>query len=302
LSKKKKGKPTTPIVHGGGTGGLEEPPNGHIDCNQAQRNPYEKINTVVACVGLFVLILYTSFSGCMSCEMVKANHLAAQNFAVSERPYIVLGRKDGTIADFAVPKDWTNPRAAVGLIIYFQNTGHLPALHADIGVTMTALIPPTGNKPPIDPPERSRGEFYRARNKKGEMNWLQGESSIGGASEFLLPLANELSKADYDIIQQGHTVYMVIGAVRYCDDFGDYTCNEFTLFFEGDPFDKFRVINDEPCLIYGYPPRRADMEYLTPCEQPEERAAREKEEREEIAKKAAEASVIAPAASPSPTP
>ena len=43
---------------------------------------------------------------------------------VSQRAYVTIGRKDGVVADFVVPKD---PNQNAELLIYFQNSGRLPA-------------------------------------------------------------------------------------------------------------------------------------------------------------------------------
>jgi hypothetical protein len=296
LSKKKKGKPTTPIVDGGGGSSLEHPSNSYKDCNQEQRNPYEKINTVIACVGLFVLIIYTSFSGCMSCEMVKANYLAAHNFELSERPSVTLGRKDGTIADFTVPKDLSANRP-IGLKLYLQNGGRSPALSLNIGLGTSPLnLLAAGHGPSKQPFQPQGGMFHhlvRSRSKDGKSSSDTGGISIPPQSEYVHIIPNQFSQEQWQRTLNGEIAPMVEVMFDYCDEFGNYYCHWISLFYQGPPVNTFLELNDNDCAnLYYYPPVGTDQVFLLPCEQPKEREEREKKEREKMIEDAANAAPL----------
>jgi len=102
---------------------------------------------------------------------------------------------------------------------------------------------------------------------------------------------------EYEAILQGKQAPQVIGRFEYCDQFGDYNCRQFGLFWQGPPFNAFFESDEIDCaFMYRYPPKTIPGEtYLLPCEQPDERDARQAQEHAEMTKNAA-------AASPAPSP
>jgi hypothetical protein len=84
--------------------------------------------------------------------------------------------------------------------------------------------------------------------------------------------------------------------LEYCDEFGHYSCERFMLFWDGPPLNQFTEDAEDDCaLFYSYPaPSIPGQHYLLPCEQPDEREAREKQESNEIARRAAAAAALAP--------
>jgi hypothetical protein len=84
-------------------------------------------NVILAIVGIFALCIYNGQLEQMrsSTQLAKdAIVVANASLNVSQRAYVTIGRKDGVVADFVVPKD---PKEHAEIVIYFQNNGHLPA-------------------------------------------------------------------------------------------------------------------------------------------------------------------------------
>jgi len=80
---------------------------------------------------------------------------------------------------------------------------------------------------------------------------------------------------------------IVEGICEYCDLFGQYTCREFSLFYQGPPFNSFYVTSELNCVNMFQPRKAAPGEVnLLPCEQPRERQEREARERQKMLKRA----------------
>ena len=54
----------------------------------------------------------------------NANEIASRALMQSERANVAVGRPDGVVAEFVMPND---PKAKAGIVVYFQNTGRMPA-------------------------------------------------------------------------------------------------------------------------------------------------------------------------------
>jgi hypothetical protein len=164
--------------------------------------------------------------------MKKQLSQSAEAFEITERPIMVLGRKDGVVADF---KESKNPDTS-GIVLYLQNTGHLPA----ITVCVTADMGNRYQEPGI------RG-LVRNRAKKGIGQFYVGGTacpSIPGDSIYpyrmIVPrkLADEVKNGD-------RAVEHFVGAtVQYCDSFGKYSCSKYAIVYHSE-FDDFRNFTQE---------------------------------------------------------
>src|SRR5207249_2995349 len=88
-------------------------------------------------VGIAAGVFYAIVSFWMWRAMIDANNMARKTSQVSQRAYVTVGRKDGIVANFVASEAGN----ATGLVIYFQNSGHLPA-KLSWGPLMTAIVPP----------------------------------------------------------------------------------------------------------------------------------------------------------------
>jgi hypothetical protein len=81
--------------------------------------------TALATVAIVVLTyVYVTYSKKQWHTMIGANGIAQKTFEVGQQASITLGRKDGVVAEF---RNSHSPKIQDGLVIYFQNSGHMQA-------------------------------------------------------------------------------------------------------------------------------------------------------------------------------
>ncbi len=265
---------------------------------------WQAATAIAAILAFGAAAIYAGFAHQSVIQQAKANHLAAQNFELSQRPYLSLGRKDGTVAEFTVPNDLT-VNQPIGLKLYFQNGGLSPALAVNIGllfppqILVSAGANPT-LKQPFQPQHRGFNFVLRSRDKNGGMNYSAGGISIAPQSEYVYSLPHQFSQEEWQDVLKGEGAPIINGVFAYCDEFGHFSCRFFSLDYEGPPENVFFESPETNCAnMYGYPPAKSGQIYLLPCEQPNEREEREKKERQDMIEAAAKAQAVA---SPLPTP
>jgi len=242
-------------------------------------------------MGAMVAIIYALQYG----AMLSSNQLVQQSFEATQRPIVSIGRKDGTLAEFAVP----SPKATdqnVGLKIYVQNGGPAPALTPNLGLLLPTLLLSGSPKPTYMPP--SKNEFHpllRSTDGKGNYSFTGG-GSIAPGSEYVFFFPDQVTQEQYDAMIKGEALVQIEGRCEYCDSFGRYTCRDFTLVWRGPPFNAFFKPSESDCaFLYGYPEKAPpNHKFLLPCEQPDEREARQEQERMELLKEAGLAPSIVP--------
>ena len=85
-------------------------------------------SALMAIFTIFIFLtgaVYAAFAALQWAAMRTANKLTTDALKTSQRAYITIGRKDGVVAELVIPP---NPKETAGIVIYFQNSGHLPAL------------------------------------------------------------------------------------------------------------------------------------------------------------------------------
>jgi hypothetical protein len=132
----------------------------------------------------------------------------------------------------------------------------------------------------------------RAGSKNGSHSESGAPASIAPQSEYVYYFSDQVSREQYESMIQGRRALILTGICEYCDALGQYTCRQFTLFWQGPPFNAFSEVSNTDCaLFYGAFSHRPNVtpgqRLLHPCEQPNEREAREKQERTALLKRAA---------------
>jgi hypothetical protein len=256
-------------------------------------------NTVVA-VGTAFLVLVGIGSLVEAKWSLDENR---QSFEISEHPYVSLGRKDGIIAEIVEPKAPASPNALIGLNIYLKNGGRGPALTPNLGIMLgaTFLAKGASSKYAVQPrPEKLQRLLRWRSTKDNSVHSNVDTSPILADSEFVHYAPDQFTQEQATALLHGQRITLLMGQFEYCDEFGNYSCRQFDLFYQGEPFNRFVEGGGFDCTDwYQFPPRQPDQIYLPPCEQPDEREAREEEERKREIKFAAEAPIASP--SPSPT-
>jgi hypothetical protein len=153
-------------------------------------------------------------------------------FQISEKPYVVLGRKDGVIGEL---RDAKGTSDSPGIDIYLQNSGHLPALNVCVSVQVS--------------PDPSIGaqQFYennsltRLKDQSGPMRYhVMSEGNcadIAGDSVARHYVAKPFNQATLDRIRAAPLPIplFVSTFVQYCTPFGEYRCVQNLLKYEKAP-------------------------------------------------------------------
>ena len=216
-------------------------------------------NGTVTAVATIVIAAFTIVLACVSNRqweaMVESNASIEQNFIASERPYVSMGRRDGTVGNFIVP---TDPGAKAGIMLYFHNSGHLPALRFNVSIKPLHMV--------------------RVQNiASGGITLIAGKKDIGGDSDAAAMFEQKVDRQVAISAEKGTSRYRLEGFFEYCDDFGEYTCRDFEITYVTAPVDAFNLLAMNQCS-YIYPPPGPGNRVLRPCETPEERDARQKQE------------------------
>jgi len=194
-------------------------------------------------------------------QMLRANDLAQKTFEVSQQASVTLGNKDGVVAEF---RKSGNAKVKDGLVIYFLNSGHMPA-KLKWGVNQWFVENPT-----ILLPDATKFEpMKRTRNKKtgAIADNSSTDGSIGGDSVREVGIGYlPIGFADY--LEKTNRPFKLNGTYEYCDELGRYACRDFSLEYQHLPYGTFRIIWDNVCIErswLGNTEIRPDEEVLPMC-------------------------------------
>lgn len=173
------------------------------------------------------------------------------------------------------------------------------------------IIPPltfvaAGQSPTDGKPFQPQGQPFSSLRRTANLNGSSSgaEISIAPQSEYVKFLPNQFSQEQWQRMMKGELAPIIDGMLDYCDEFGNYSCRWFSLFWEGPPENAFIETSEINCAnLYGLPPlSNAGDFYLLPCEQPEEREQREKQELENLKAVVSKASRATPVLRTTATP
>jgi hypothetical protein len=83
----------------------------------------------------FAALAAAVFTGIYAGITHRQWQVAQDTLQVSQRVYITIGKNDGVVSDFIIP---SVPNQDAELVMYFQNSGHIPATFAR--GTMVAFV------------------------------------------------------------------------------------------------------------------------------------------------------------------
>jgi hypothetical protein len=236
------------------------------------RNVLHRWKIVIEWAGAAVLLAYTIITYCTLQAIKESNRITTESLRISQRAYITLGRKDGVVAEFLKPSD---PNSASAIVVYFQNSGHLPA-HINWGATpetdLMAKMPETSpffgiaSYHHFTPIQRIRGRQNNVLGYDFGIGTVIGSDSLYVADFGTLP-SSKLSSLAHNI-----KTVEIDGAFESCDDFGTYVCRQFVLKYRPLPYDSFTEINERDCLPFITEiKKRSEFIYLKPCPSPADR-------------------------------
>ena len=207
-------------------------------------------------VGGLVAIIY----GCQLHQMIKANKISHDSFTSTQRSYVTIGRKDGTVAEFISPKD---VRQNAQLILYFQNGGHIPAKIA-WGTSPIELLGSDIKASGLNYTHPFKG-MSRTKAKDGSVAW-HGESTIIAGDSVFRAVLGEIPQDRIGELSITHASFAIIGLYQYCDELGTDITRQFTISYENAPDNTlyFKLTGD---IDFPSPHvSTKDAQYLPPCE------------------------------------
>jgi hypothetical protein len=276
---------TSPIV-----ANTSPPPNTTeytYQCNHPKspwwKGPAEIIAVLIA-LGLLIVNICQSRSTEKAAGAAQtANENAQKALVVTQQANVTIGRADGTVAEILWPKGKTGK---AGLMVYFQNSGHLPAkfnwgsVSPVIAVLPSFDNPENGKKDIVFQTDHWFDPMWRVVHKDGSVNW-SGTIEIAGNSSYqglLWELPKERMKQLIDLdakIGPDQRPFMTNGRFEYCDGFGNRVCRDFDLRYQGEPYNRFALANEDECPkweMQGHREKHGDLsEFRSPCTLPESR-------------------------------
>jgi hypothetical protein len=239
-------------------------PNEKTTEGSKKRTPFWEKAAVLVALGLLIVNICQMRSTEKAAEAAEtANINAKRALNVSEQARVSIGRPDGTVAEILIPKV---PNDKAGLIIYFQNTGHLPAKF-NWGVR-GEIVDTLQTKPCCFwwKTDRTFSPMWRAKDKKtGQISW-SGTTTIGGNSQYESTVG-EIPRQQMLQLMEKDPPLAINGTYEYCDAMHNYQCRNFSLWYRHEPYNRFMLINEDECM--GFQPvilnPKPELEYLSPC-------------------------------------
>jgi hypothetical protein len=221
---------------------------------------------VIAFLGLMGLIVNAAIIHGQYVAMLESNKLTRQSLSVSQGAYVTVGRKDGVVADFVIPKD---PKQNAEIVIYFQNSGHLPAKFT--WGTLLSFGETETNKTHsgVTYTHPYQGGFSRAKDKKtGSISGPKHSAIIAGDSVFVSTFG-VISKKDLLELPTNGIGLLVFGMFEYCDELGNSSTRQFALRYRSEAPSSslsFDLLSDIALPISTLPESTATTEYFPACE------------------------------------
>jgi hypothetical protein len=204
---------------------------------EAWRKPIEFI-------GLIILFCYTTFAFFQVRAMHTANEEARTSFAVSQQPYVSLGDKDGTIAEFIEPK---SSDEKVSVRIYFQNGGPSPALTPNVMIFPPIIIP--SDMKIFGLPTKPSQHLLRYKDSGGSQLEGSGVGSIPPQSVYVFVIPDLLTSDQAESVKDGTAAMRIEGWMEYCDNLGEYSCRDFVIDTANPPRGIFSEWTDSDCAF-----------------------------------------------------
>ena len=241
----------------------------------AEKNWWDKTKPWVELAGIVLIAIYTGFTVRIfyankkaAGAAVEANKLTQRSLEIAQRPYIVLGRKDGVVAEFLDAQSKNTPPA---IAIYFQNSGHLPTsvcvyidgkASPDFGGTIKYGV--------------KRMRLLGKAPDGFEQVFEPSCPNVGGESIYTYMLPLPFNQETLDRLRSNVKSEVAIGVYpQYCDLFTGYVASEIVLKYFVE-YKAFRIlIESDQTYMYTHVPDIQPSEYLpnkllAPCPAPHE--------------------------------
>ena len=122
----------------------------------------------------FAVLAAAVFTGIYAGITHRQWQVAQDTLQVSQRAYITIGKNDGVVSDVIIP---SVPNQDAELVMYFQNSGHIPATFAR-GTMVAFAGAGSKKKSEITSTHPFTGLAPRTRNKKNGSMGGEGGTSL----------------------------------------------------------------------------------------------------------------------------
>jgi hypothetical protein len=166
--------------------------------------------------------------------------VAQDTLTIGQRAYVTIGRKDGVVADFIVPKDRSQNAE---IVLYFHNSGHVPAVFSwapDIGFLGA------GSK------KKSGIIFTHPSGPMYPLVQHPAQASIIAGDSIFVSTLGQISQDDLRDLPKNDPSLLILGNYEYCDELGDHEDRMFGLRYRNNAPSNdliFDLSNDTPIPI-----------------------------------------------------
>jgi hypothetical protein len=170
--------------------------------------------TAVATVAIGILTFaYVNYSK-------RQWQVAQDSLRIGQRAYVTIGKKDGVVADFIIPKD---PSQDAEIVLYFHNSGHVPATFAwapSIGLLGEGSKSKSGIV--FTHPGMPMFPFMGLKGQGTELSIIAGDS-------IFVSTLGRISQRDLEQLPKNDPSLLILGSYEYCDELGDHESRMFGL-------------------------------------------------------------------------
>lgn len=200
----------------------------------------------------------------------RSIEVARSAVVASQGSYVTLGRKDGVVAEFIAPKDDTSdPNGDAELVIYFQNTGHVPArLAAHMTIGLAIGNPKITYKPFTDEQFLFMNPLAPARRFRKTGKFVEGDGAVIAGDSTVVFTFGTISQKDFRELPHNTAGFNFSGVYEYCDQLGNWYTHNFGMRYRPNaPTSNlsFELASDNIVPNAPLPKDTEDWEYFPPC-------------------------------------
>jgi hypothetical protein len=208
--------------------------------DQPAEGPFQKIIAVFTVV-LGIAAIMTNFQTCHALRdsrdsFAQSQIQSRQQFEAAQRPYVGIGTPEGKIAEYR-PSTKANEKGS--LIVEVYNAGASTATNLIVNM-WTSLSP--------EPSEEALNHIERwvmttDGRPSGEVVYTGTPLPGHAVSEQPVPSEWVPTDAQFEDFKQGKALpavgFEIVGTIEYCDPFGHWRCQAFTMKYQPLPLNRF---------------------------------------------------------------
>lgn len=252
---------------------INNPPNGsHRRSEPFSKRLLDGARFVVEIVGLFLVVCYVRSTQHQVALSKAANKLMQDQFKAAQRAFVIFGSPEGKLAELCDVNGYQFAK------LFFFNAGNTPARHLAIHAFVSR---PDRATQEIAPYHRHR---WVSATGQTDTTGLGVASDLGAKAERTDYIIKNMEGLTPEFLKQheipwadSHRGMGMDGELEYCDVFGQYHCESFSIYYNTDLNDFVPELgSDKGCRRGTVPPPKQTTFFdqpvseIEPCEQPNE--------------------------------